>query len=79
MDFRSGGTVLAINKAESRRLLVTFVWELEGILFYFMFQIIQVQIPDMYLKSDTIQRIFSEKLRNYLAMCKKLFAEYIML
>lgn len=42
MDFRSGGTMLAINKAESRRLLVTFVWELEGILFYFMFQIIQV-------------------------------------
>lgn len=37
------------------------------------------QIPDMYFKRDTTQRIVSEKLRNYLVMRNKLFAEYIML
>lgn len=72
--------MLPINKAESRHLLVTFVWKLEGILFYVLDHTgTLLQIPDMHFKSDTIQRIFSEILRNYLIMCKKLFAEYIML
>lgn len=50
------------------------------ILFYVLDHIgTLLQIPDMHFKSDTIQRIFLEILRNYLVMCKKLFAEYIML